>query len=544
MEFNLTDDIFRIKFNQHGLIPAIVQDAESKSVLMLAYMNAESIKLTLGTGYAHYYSRSRNNLWKKGETSGHLQEIVSIALDCDLDTILLTVNQIGGIACHTGAPSCFFRQYEKIEMSKFPIWPQIRNNFKTDMKLTHIKKCLDMMDNPQNNLKNVIHVAGTNGKGSTIAFIRAFYEASGYRVNAYTSPHLVYFNERIYLGGRYISNIELEEIVAEVMPCDPENKLTFFEATTLLAICAFRKYPADINLIETGLGGRLDATNIFENSNKIASVITPIGFDHQEYLGSNLESIASEKAGIIKQSNRVILGDMELPLQDFFSQYCIEKNIDYNTTTSYSFKRAKNLKLSLVGEHQISNAATAIQVTESLKDILPIDSNAITQGANQVQHPGRLTKITNWNLGICGDVWIDGAHNTHAIQEIVKFFSSKLYDQFNIILAISKSKDIENILNRLIPIEANRIFITSIDDDYVMNSEELFIMANQIFPKNTEIFFTHNPTHAFQQIQLIQNAPLNSQNECTLILGSLYLVGHIYEYFAPNYSYYGKTSSE
>ena len=159
-----------------------------------------------------------------------------------------------------------------------------------DLDLSRLIKLLNKLDNPQNSLNNVIHIAGTNGKGSTAAFLKEIFEAHGLSVNIYTSPHLINFNERIRIKKKLISEDNLSRILEEVEIKNNYKPITFFEITTAAAFLAFKRFPSDVNIIETGLGGRLDATNIIEN--KKLTIITKIGFDHEEFLGKKIENIA------------------------------------------------------------------------------------------------------------------------------------------------------------------------------------------------------------------------------------------------------------
>ncbi|HJP55039.1 MAG TPA: hypothetical protein QF556_10195, partial [Rhodospirillales bacterium] len=167
-----------------------------------------------------------------------------------------------------------------------------------DLSLGRIETLLGRLGHPQRRLPAVVHVAGTNGKGSVIAFLRAFLEAAGHRVHVYTSPHLVRFNERIRLAGELISDTELITMLEECETANGGDPITFFEITTAAAFLAFSRHPADLLLLETGLGGRLDATSVVERP--ALTVLTPISLDHQQYLGDRLEKIAGEKAGILK----------------------------------------------------------------------------------------------------------------------------------------------------------------------------------------------------------------------------------------------------
>ena len=167
-----------------------------------------------------------------------------------------------------------------------------------DLSLTRMVQLLAALGNPEKQLPPVIHLAGTNGKGSTLAFLKAIYEAAGYRVHAYSSPHLVRFNERIVLAGQEISDDYLLQLLERITEVAKDIPVTFFEATTAAAFLAFAEHSADVVLLETGLGGRLDATNVV--ARPIAAIITPIDYDHMEFLGETLGAIAAEKAGIIK----------------------------------------------------------------------------------------------------------------------------------------------------------------------------------------------------------------------------------------------------
>ncbi len=174
-----------------------------------------------------------------------------------------------------------------------------------DLTLDRMTRILAQLGHPERKLPPVIHVAGTNGKGSVIAFMRAMLEAAGRRVHVYTSPHLVRFNERFRLAGRLVSDEELEDALAECERVNAGAPLTLFEITTAAGMLLFSRHPADVLLLEVGLGGRLDATNVVDRP--LASVITPISLDHAEYLGDSLDQIAAEKAGIIKEGVPVIV---------------------------------------------------------------------------------------------------------------------------------------------------------------------------------------------------------------------------------------------
>src|SRR3954462_5613617 len=177
---------------------------------------------------------------------------------------------------------------------------------KIDLTLGRVERLLAALGNPQDRLPPVIHVAGTNGKGSTVAMLRACLEAAGYRVHGYTSPHLVRFHERLRLAGELIDEDALLAVLDECERANGEAPITFFEITTAAAFLAFARIPADIVLLEVGLGGRLDATNVMRHP--AATAITPISLDHQAFLGDTIAAIAGEKAGILKQGTPAVIG--------------------------------------------------------------------------------------------------------------------------------------------------------------------------------------------------------------------------------------------
>src|SRR4051812_35439295 len=178
-----------------------------------------------------------------------------------------------------------------------------------DLVLDRVERLLAILGHPERHIPPVVHVAGTNGKGSVCAFLRAMLEGSGYRVHVYTSPHLVHFHERIRVAGKLISEEELSVSLEECETANADQPITFFEITTAAAFLAFSRHPADALILEVGLGGRLDATNVIPPP--LAACITPIGLDHQDFLGDSLAAIAAEKAGIIKRGVHAILGPQD-----------------------------------------------------------------------------------------------------------------------------------------------------------------------------------------------------------------------------------------
>src|SRR5688572_22639114 len=247
-----------------------------------------------------------------------------------------------------------------------------------DLGLGRVQTLLDRLGNPERDLPPVVHVAGTNGKGSVIAYLRAILEAAGYRVHVYTSPHLVRFHERIRLAGELIGEQALIDLIEECERANRQEQITFFEITTAAAFLAFTRTKADIVLLETGLGGRSDATNVV--AAPLATVLMPISMDHMQFLGDSLTKIAYEKAGIIKRHCPVIVAPQPPEASAVFDRCAAELDAPlFRHGTEWRFaieahgfiyrEESGELKLpapALAGRHQFANAATAIAVARRL----------------------------------------------------------------------------------------------------------------------------------------------------------------------------------
>ena len=246
-----------------------------------------------------------------------------------------------------------------------------------DLELGRIERLLADVGSPHLRLPPVVHVAGTNGKGSLVAYLRAMAEAAGYRVHVYTSPHLVGFNERIRVAGELISDDMLEDVLTEAEQANREQPITFFEITTVSAFLAFARVPADLAVLEVGMGGRNDTTNVVEPA---LSAITPIGYDHTSFLGDTLEKIAAEKAGILKRTVPAVIGrqreasagviaaraaELAVPLFRMGREWQVRP-----TATGFrydsDFLGVDLPAPALVGAHQIDNAAAAVGCIEGL----------------------------------------------------------------------------------------------------------------------------------------------------------------------------------
>jgi dihydrofolate synthase/folylpolyglutamate synthase len=295
-----------------------------------------------------------------------------------------------------------------------------------DLTLDRIMRLLNDLGQPHHHLPPVIHVAGTNGKGSTIAFLRAIFEASGLVVSAYTSPHLIQLRERFVLGGKTISNNDLYELLKEVEIINGGQKITEYEIITAAAFLSLSRTPADVVLLETGLGGRYDATNVVNKP--IATIITPISLDHEMYLGPDIVSISAEKAAIQKKGVPTVVS---YQLSEAFNViertaskvgsrvFSAGRDWSIETKAESFIYKSKETTLSvpipnLIGFHQIQNAATAIACIEICEEINVLGAN-IADGLKNVNWPGRFMALPQGalrkKLPTKWDIWLDAGHN-------------------------------------------------------------------------------------------------------------------------------------
>jgi len=325
-----------------------------------------------------------------------------------------------------------------------------------DFSLNRIKKFLDLAGNPSKDLK-IIHVAGTKGKGSTCAFLASILQEAGYKVGLYTSPHLHKVNERIRIldmdnvrskdnFSGAISDDQLAAVLTELRPFaaaiqNEGNILTFFEVLTVAALCYFAKTGVDVVILETGLGGRLDATNAV---NALAAVITPVSLDHTRILGSDLIQIAAEKAGIIKNSHqKVVIAPQEKEVMDVLLARCREFGVEPVQVCPGKYE---DIKTNLKGQHQILNAATALEVAAVLKTMgFKITDEAISEGLKHVRWSGRFELICQ-----SPDVVVDCAHNAASAKALAQTLMEVYpYGRVILVLGISEDKDARAICEHL-----------------------------------------------------------------------------------------------
>ena len=309
-----------------------------------------------------------------------------------------------------------------------------------ELSLGRVLNALELLGRPQDRLPPVIHVAGTNGKGSTCAFMRAMMEAAGLSVHVFTSPHLVRFNERIRLAGEIVDDARLIDWLERTHDAIKGQEITQFEAMTATALLAFSEVPADVLILEVGLGGSYDATNVIDQP--ALSVITPIDFDHKAFLGSDIRKIAGEKAGIIK-SGRPALTAIQRKICD----NVIVKRAEDVGAPLYRLKAhfidAMPEDLGLLGEHQRANAALAAMAVQLFGNSTIIDQNAIFEGARNVVWPARMQRLKDGPLTALApnqEIWLDGGHNPHAARAIARQLNN-MPGRTALVAAMLASKD-------------------------------------------------------------------------------------------------------
>lgn len=370
---------------------------------------------------------------------------------------------------------------------------------------------LERLGNPHLNLPPVIHVAGTNGKGSTIATMRAILEAAGKRVHVYTSPHLIKFNERLMLAGEEISDAALEPLIDEVLEANQGGAVTFFEITTAMAFLAFSRTSADYTLLEVGLGGRLDCTNIIDRST--LSVITKLSLDHTEFLGNTIAQIAGEKAGIIKAGTPCIVGAQEPEAITVIEQKAQE--MDAPLIKVDKVWPDDLPPPTLTGAHQLYNAKLAIKAMETLK----ISRDAIAQGLQNIRWRARLQKLS-YSPAPDFELWLDGGHNAdaaHALKAQIDAWQAQDDKPLYLILGMMAHKDPRRFVAPLLNTARS---IHTLDIPYEKNCLKA-AMLTEMFPDHD--FVQGDTLHGILQ-------HLGTQPSGRIVIaGSLYLAGHVLE---------------
>lgn len=393
------------------------------------------------------------------------------------------------------------------------------------------RELLARLGNPHEKLPPVAHIAGTNGKGSVIAFMRAAMEAAGCRVHVYTSPHLKKFNERIVLAGTEIGDDLLESLLDEVTAANRDLPLTFFEITTAMAFLAFARVPADIVLLETGLGGRLDSTNVIERP--VVTVITAIGMDHMEFLGSTVQQIAAEKAGIMKRAVPCITArqddpaaesvmtrraeQLSVPIQRFNHEWRIGS---HSSRMEFHYgDDSIDLPLPcLTGPHQVENAGAALAAIMVLRAHFTIPDDALAAGMVNARWPGRLERVTAAHLPPEWELWADGGHNENAARAIAA--QAALWQRqdgkpLHLVVGMMRRKDVGGFLRPLMP-HVSSITAVGMGDDPLAHDRHSF--AESLAATSIKFSWAGTPAEA---VRTLASGPPPGR---ILVTGSLYLM--------------------
>ena len=406
-----------------------------------------------------------------------------------------------------------------------------------DLSLGRIENLLKKLGNPQDSIEKIIHIAGTNGKGSTLTYISSILSASGFTVDSYISPHLVHFNERIKIGRRgYQEDIDdaaLEDILLECEQVNDGDPITIFELITAAAFLKFSQTKSDFLILETGLGGRLDATNVIQNP--LVSVITPIGIDHQQFLGDSIQEIASEKAGIIKDKCKTVLSYQDKNIVPIFQDIINSRNnvskiwdkdyfvIDNGEDFTYSDQKYQmSLPLpNLYGRHQIMNAGTAIATIAAIDDVT-ITRGSFIEGIENAEWPARLDLLETGPLHgyVHNDteIWLDGGHNSHAAIAIADAMKALDKKKLILIIGMLNTKNctefldpFKNITDTLIAIKIPDNINSHEPEKIVHDAESLGITAIAEIDLHNALAYTRKYLDDSKRI---------------LICGSLYLAGY------------------
>lgn len=397
--------------------------------------------------------------------------------------------------------------------------------------LSAIKALFNELDNPQDKLK-VIHIAGTNGKGSTANFI-ANTLALKVKCGLFTSPYMVEINEEVKINGISISDDDFFTYIEMIKPiCERLDEInlknTYFEVMTALMFKYFYDKKVDVCVIETGLGGRLDSTNIVKKP--IASLITTISMDHTNILGNTIEEIAQNKAGIIKENVPVFIYPQDKQALDIIIKEAREKNAkiydfkfneikiknENESFNEFDFRSYKNIKTSLIGKIQIYNACNAINLLDYFKDEFNLDKKTIKKGIYESTNPGRLQIISKDPI-----VLIDGSHNKESIDALINSLKNFQYDKLIVGFSVLKDKDYKYIIEKLSHI-ADEIVITSVDNPRAFEICELKKIVKEKF-LNVRAFKDIKNAYVYTK----SNA---GSNDLVLWCGSLYLVGEILKF--------------
>ncbi len=425
-------------------------------------------------------------------------------------------------------------------MVRMPDWPKVPLWKKEGQaSLEHCVRLLEALGSPHDRLPPTIHIAGTNGKGSTVAILSSILKQAELKIHTYTSPHLLEFNERIKLNGQDISDYQLKfyldkaRSVAEKL----QIELSFFEGTTIAAFLAFADEKADILILETGLGGRLDCTNVIKSP--IATIITPISYDHIEVLGSNIKQIAIEKAGIIKAGVPCIIGPQMHQAYEILLGVCERMNspsfcyeydfIVEKSNTGFIYK-SQNLSLdlptpALLGDHQILNASSAIATVLLLNNYFQINQSQFTSGLVETKWPGRIEKVESdiaFNLTGNSDIeiYLDGAHNDSGAQVLAEW-AKNLDGSIYLILGMTRKRNPTSFCSYFNDIVKQGIAVNVMSEPSNISASSLAQLASK---SGIDFSFEDNLLNAIRAISNTNEPKIN-----IIITGSLFLVADFHQ---------------
>jgi len=398
-----------------------------------------------------------------------------------------------------------------------------------DLTLDRVHRLLAALDHPERALPPVIHIAGTNGKGSTLAMIRAGLEAGGARVHAYTSPHLVRFHERIRLAGTLISEPDLARLLDECESANGGAPITYFEITTCAALLGFARTPADWLLLEVGLGGRLDATNVIEKP--ALTVITPVSIDHQQYLGETLAEIAGEKAGILKRGVPCVVGPQEAAALEVIEARAARLGAPLLVHGQHWHVRDERGRLifhdetglcdlplpRLPGPHQIVNAGMAIAALRALGQ----GEAALEAAVLRAEWPARMQRLREGPLARIApraELWLDGGHNPAAGEVLAATLTAMPKRPTHLICGMLNTKDVRGYLRPLAPHAASLHAVAIPGESATLSAE-----ATRDAALATGHLATTAPSVAAALAMIVRAEPAAR----VLICGSLYLAGQV-----------------
>jgi dihydrofolate synthase / folylpolyglutamate synthase len=398
-----------------------------------------------------------------------------------------------------------------------------------DLTLDRMWRLLDRLGNPQRTLPPVVHLAGTNGKGSTTAMIRAGIEAAGDSAHVYTSPHLARFHERIRLSGTLISEDALTALLDDCLAANGDEPITFFEITTVAALVAFSRTPADWTLLEVGLGGRLDATNVVDCPR--LTVITPVSYDHQQYLGETLAEIAAEKAGIIKRGVPCVVGPqapeamavieakaagLGAPLAAHRQQWHAWE--ERGRMVFQDENGLLDLPLpNLLGAHQIDNAGASVAALR----LLGFGAEACEAALTRAEWPARMQRLLRGPLvdaAGTAELWLDGGHNPAAGEAIAETLTRLPRRRTHLIVGMLNTKDVRGFLAPLAAVADSLHAITIPNERNTLTAEETLAAA---------LDTGHRAVAAESVLASAREIAAEDPAARILICGSLYLAGKV-----------------